>query len=53
MAELLKSEFGIETTLTPGGVGEFTVWVDGTLVAKKGSDGFPSEPEIVAAVKAL
>lgn len=53
MADLLKEKFGLETTLTPGGVGEFTVWVDGKLVAEKGSAGFPSEQEIVEAVKGL
>jgi len=53
VADLLKEEFGLETMLTPGGVGEFTVWVDGNLVAEKGSAGFPSEPEILDAVKRL
>lgn len=53
MADLLKETFAIETTLTPGAVGEFTVWVEGKLVAEKGPQGFPTEPEIVESVKGL
>ena len=53
MADVLKEEFDIETTLTPGGVGEFTVWVNSELVAQKGEDGFPTEPEIIESVKKL
>jgi predicted Rdx family selenoprotein len=53
VADLLKSEFGIEADLIPGGVGEFTVWVEGNKIAEKGYDGFPSEAEIVEAIKKL
>lgn len=53
MADLLKMTFQMESQLVGGGVGEFTVWVDGTLVAEKGPNGFPSEDEIVESVKRL
>lgn len=32
--------------------GEFTVWLDGELLAKKTLFGFPKEDEILASVKA-
>ena len=36
----------------PGGkVGEFTVWVDGKLVANKGFLKFPNKEKILAAVQ--
>ena len=35
-----------------GNSGEFTVWVDSREVASKSGDAFPSEDQIVKAVKA-
>lgn len=47
MAAFLTRELGLpEATLTPGGMGEFTVWIDGKKVAEKGPTGFPSENEL-------
>jgi len=37
-------------TLTPGGRGEYTVWVDGRKVADKSGGEFPTEAEVVTAV---
>lgn len=52
MADLLKRELGIaEVGLVPGGRGEFTVWVDETVVAKKSWLGFPDEQQVLAAVR--
>jgi hypothetical protein len=51
MAESIKTHFGLETTLTPGGRGEFTVWVNGKTVAAKQGDEFPPEDQIISAVK--
>ena len=51
MAALIKAETGIEPTLIVGGRGEFTVWVGEHTVAKKGTFGFPSDEEIVAAIR--
>jgi predicted Rdx family selenoprotein len=42
----------VETKLTPGGRGEFTVWVNGQKIAEKDSSGFPPEKEVVAKVGA-
>ena len=51
MAALIKDELGIDTDLIEGGRGEFTVWVGDGVVAKKDTQGFPSDEEAVAAVK--
>ncbi|GMU57717.1 MAG: hypothetical protein AMXMBFR33_68630 [Candidatus Xenobia bacterium] len=43
----MSKEFGLpQATLTPGNVGEFTVWIDGQKLAEKGPEGFPSEREL-------
>lgn len=53
MAELLKLELGLaEVELTPGGRGEFTVWVNEALVAQKNRLGFPQEQKVLSAVRA-
>ena len=49
---MLKRELGLETKLAPGGVGEFTLWISGTKVAEKDSNGFPSEPEVLEKARA-
>ena len=52
MAELLKKELDTETELIKGDVGEFTVWVNENLVAKKGWLGFPSDEKVLEGVRA-
>ena len=51
MAELLERELGVETKLVEGGRGEFTVWVDDRVVAKKGWLGFPDDEKVLEAVR--
>ena len=51
MAALIKDELGIDSELTEGGRGEFSVWVGDDVVAKKDSQGFPSDEDALAAVK--
>ena len=51
MAALIKDELGVDSELTEGGRGEFTVWVGDQVVAKKDTEGFPSDEEALAAVK--
>ena len=51
MAELLKSQLGVETELIEGDRGEFTVWVAEKVVAKKGWLGFPDDEKVLAAVR--
>ena len=51
MAALIKAELGVDSELTEGGRGEFTVWVGDKIVAKKDADGFPSDEDALAAVK--
>lgn len=51
MAELLKRELAVETELVAGDRGEFTVWVAGRVVAKKGMFGFPEDEKVLAAVR--
>jgi len=51
VAELLKRELNVETKLVEGDRGEFTVWVAGRVVAKKGWSGFPEDEKVLAAVR--
>ena len=51
MAALIKDALGVDSELTEGGRGEFTVWVGDQVVAKKDTEGFPSDEEALAAVK--
>jgi hypothetical protein len=47
----LEKELGVVTELEVGAPGSFIVLVDGEAVAEKQSLGFPSEEEIVSAVR--
>jgi hypothetical protein len=49
---LLKKELGIEAEIVEGKTGEFTVWVDDQLVARKGWIRFPSDQTVLQAVTA-
>ncbi len=52
VAAFIKNESGIEVEIDPGGkIGEFTVWVDGKQVAKKGFLKFPNKEKILAAIQ--
>jgi hypothetical protein len=48
---MIKNVLGIDVKLTPGGRGEYTVWVDGKKVADKAGGDFPTEREVVSAVQ--
>jgi len=53
VAAALKRTFGADTTLTPGGRGEFTVWRDGHKLVDTSKTGeFPTDDEVLAAVRA-
>jgi len=52
VAAELKKAIGVDTTLEVGGSGEFTVWVDGKMVAEKKWGRFPAPEDVVAAVRA-
>jgi hypothetical protein len=47
----LKSQLGVDVSLIPGDRGEYTVWVDGTRVASKQGDEYPSDDQVVSAVR--
>ncbi len=52
MAEVIKSELQLpDVELVSGAKGEFTVRVGDLIVAQKGYLGFPSENEVIKAVK--
>lgn len=51
MAALIKDKLGLEPEIIEGGRGEFTVWVDDDVVAKKDPLGFPSDADALAAVQ--
>lgn len=52
MAAEIKKSTGLDAELKVGGGGEFTVWLDETLVAEKKMGVFPSPDSVVAALKA-
>jgi predicted Rdx family selenoprotein len=52
VAAEIKRATGLDTQLIVGSSGEFTVWLDGKLVAEKQSGRFPEPAAVVAAVKA-
>ena len=51
MADALRKEPGVEVELANGRRGEFTVLVDGRVVARKGLIFKPSVKKILAAVR--
>jgi hypothetical protein len=51
VADLLKKELGVETEIVAGDRGEFTVWVGDSVVAKKNWLGFPSDDNVLEAVR--
>ncbi len=51
MAAAIKDELGLDSELSEGGRGEFTVWVGDAVVAKKDMQGFPSDEDALAAVR--
>lgn len=52
MAALIKQDRGLDAELVPGNRGEFTVWVDDRKVAEKSRSGFPSDGDLIRAVRA-
>lgn len=53
MAAKLKKVYGVDTTLTSGGRGELTLWVDGAKAFDKNHGDFPTDAQAVAAVEAV
>lgn len=51
MAEMLKQELGADVELIEGNRGEFTVWVDEKLVARKGLFRFPPDKKVLSRVQ--
>ena len=51
MAALITKDLGLPVDVTPGGRGEFTVWVNDLVVSKKDSRGFPDDGEVVESVR--
>lgn len=51
MAALIHDETGVNPEVVEGARGEFTVWVGDEQVAQKGAAGFPSELEVLSAVR--
>lgn len=49
--DALREAMGVEAELVRGSGGIFTVAVDGDIVARKTWQGFPSEADIVSAVR--
>lgn len=51
MAAALKLDLNVDSTLQTGHSGIFEVAVDGKVVAGRSASGFPTEQEVVDAVK--
>jgi hypothetical protein len=51
VAALIKKETDLDTDLVEGDRGEFTVWVENSVVAQKGPSGFPDDEEVLSAVQ--
>ena len=51
MAAVLEENLGEKAELVEGNRGEFTVWVGEERVAGKDAMGFPSEQDVLAAVR--
>jgi len=51
VAATLKAALGVDTELIEGSRGEFTVWVDDKVVARKSANGFPSDAEALETVQ--
>jgi len=51
VADLIKKEVSLDAEMTVGSPGEFSVWVDGRQVAKKGLLFFPTDTKVLAAVR--
>jgi hypothetical protein len=51
VAALIKKDIGADPELVEGNRGEFTVWVGDELVSQKGPNGFPSDEEVLTAVR--
>jgi hypothetical protein len=52
VADVLKAEPGVEVSLVNGNPGEFTVSVDGRVVAQKDALGLPDPVKVREAVRA-
>jgi hypothetical protein len=51
VAAAIKDALGIDPEVVEGARSEFSVRVGDRIVAQKSRTGFPSEPEMVAAVR--
>ncbi len=51
MAALIKKDTGIDVEIIEGDRGEFTVWVGEETVAAKDASGFPTDEDVVKAVR--
>ena len=57
MGAQLKESLSLDYTLTPGEVGEFSIFYCGRLIAKKGevgsNGGFPSVESVIERIKRM
>ncbi|HET6373793.1 MAG TPA: hypothetical protein VFG76_10820 [Candidatus Polarisedimenticolia bacterium] len=51
MADLIKRELGHDAVLAEGGRGEFSVLVDGRIVARRRLFGLPSDLKVLEQVR--
>jgi hypothetical protein len=51
VAALIDDAFGVRAEMVEGARGEFSVWVDEERVAQKDGDDFPSDEDVLSAVR--
>jgi hypothetical protein len=51
VAALIAEATGIAPEISVGGRGEFSIWMDETMVAEKSRKGFPPDDVVVRAVR--
>ena len=53
MGEKIKDTLGLDYTLTPGDIGEFSIYFNGVLAAKKSAGTFPSMKSVIETVEKM
>ena len=48
---MIAEATGVTTEIVVGRRSEFSIWVDDTLVAEKSRKGFPSDDQVIRAVR--
>jgi hypothetical protein len=53
LADRIQEAYGVKVDVIEGARGEFTVWLEGDLVAEKTSEDFPDEDVVLEKLRGL